>query len=342
VLVARVLRTIEEHRLLSAHHRVLVAVSGGPDSTALLHALVALRARLGIELEVATVDHGLRAGSALEHAAVRTYVESIGLRCEVITLTLARGPAAQARAREARYAALAALATERGLDAIAVGHTLDDQAETVLQRLLRGAGVRGLAGALRRREDGVIRPLLDCGRAEVEGFLRARGVVPLVEDPSNRSEGFLRARVRHRHLPALAEEQPEIRGMLARLADDAEEHRALVESLAGAVVGSPEIASLSAAAPPVRRERLRRWAEAVGAGALGRAHLEALERALLTARGEIRLPRGLLASIEEGRLVARSRASPTLRTGEPPPEESGASPEGSGGSGESNPPVEEA
>ncbi len=345
MLVARVLRTIEEHRLVAAGDRVLVAVSGGPDSTALLHALLALRAPLGIELEAATVDHGLREGSALEHARVQAHVEAAGLRCARISLALPAGAAAQARARAARYAALATLANERGLGAIAVGHTLDDQAETVLQRLLRGAGVRGLAAALRRREDGVIRPLLDCDRAEVEAFLAARAIAPVLEDPSNRATRFLRARIRHELLPALATEQADVRAMLARLADDAEEHRALVESLAGPAEIAPTIASLAAAAPPVRRERLRRWAQTSGLESLGRAHLEALERVVLTARGEVRLPRGLLASIEEGRLAVRSAASARLRTGERPPEESGTSLDGSFGSDEpdgTDPPVEEA
>ena len=335
VLVARVQRTIQDHGLVRPADRILVAVSGGPDSIALLHALAALRRPLGIEIEAATVDHGLRGGSLEEAVAVRTHVEGLGVRCEILGLALAPGPGAQARARTARYAALSGLAQARGLAAIAVGHTLDDQAETVLARLLRGAGVRGLAGALRRREDGVIRPLLDCDRAAVMSFLAARGVAALVEDPTNCSPRFLRSRVRHQLLPALAVEQPAIRAMLARLADDAEAHRALAESLAGPAEDAPQIASLAAAAGPVRRERLRRWAQLHGVGALGRTNLEALERAVLTARGEVRLPNRLLASIEEGRLVAQrtvvSALASTARSTEVP-----------GASRESDPPVEEA
>ena len=304
MLLARVLRTIEAHRLLAPGDRVLVAISGGSDSTALLHALRLLRGRLAIELEAATVDHGLRPGSAQEHERVRAHVEASGVRCVVIALGLAPGPSMQARAREARYAALTSLARERNAGAIAVAHTRDDQAETVLARILRGSGLRGLAGALRRRDDGVVRPLLDCDRALVRGFLEERGLAPLVEDPSNRSPGFLRTRVRHTLLPALAAEQPEIRATLARLAEDADEHRALVEELAGPPERAPEIASLAASAPPVRRERLRRWAALAGAAPLGRAHLEQLERAVLTARGAVRLPRARVATIEGGRLVA--------------------------------------
>jgi tRNA(Ile)-lysidine synthase len=264
------------------------------------------------------------------------------VRCATISLGLSRGASTQARAREARYAALSALASERGLGAIAVGHTLDDQAETVLGRLLRGAGVRGLAGALRRREDGVVRPLLDCDRAAVMAFLAVRRLAPIVEDPSNRAMDFQRARVRSQLLPTLALEQPAIRAMLAHLADDAQEHRDLVESLAGAAETAPEIASLASAPPPIRRERLRRWARATGGGTLRRAHLEALEHTVLTARGEVRLPDGHLASIEKGRLLARATGDPALRVSERSTEEVDVPEELPRRPDDLGPPVEEA
>ncbi len=292
--------------------RVLMGVSGGADSLAMLHALRSSAPSLGVELEAATVDHGLREGSADEHARVAAYVLGLGVPCEVLSLGLEGGASVQERARDARYAALLARATARGCSAIAVAHTLDDQAETVLARLLRGAGVRGLAGALRRRDDRVIRPLLDVSRQEVLAYLDELGLTPIVEDPSNRDARFLRSRVRHSLLPSLAAEQPEIASMLAQLADDAREHRELVEAIAtdAGAAADPAIASLEIAAvaprePPVRRELLRRWAERNGLASLGRVHLEALERLCLTARGEARLPGALVVAIENGRLVLR-------------------------------------
>ncbi len=311
VLVARVRRTVEEHRLLRPGERVLVGVSGGADSLALVRALLASREALGIELEAATIDHGLRAGSAAEHERVRTAIEALGIPCALVSLRLARGAAVQRRAREARYAALGRLATERGCDVVAVAHTLDDQAETVLARLLRGAGVRGLAGAHRRRVDGVVRPLLDATRAEVLAYLRAIAQPVLVEDPSNQDARYLRARVRHRLLPLLVREQPALARALAALADDAAEHRALVERVVGALAprALASVEALAGLEPPLRREALRRWAREQARVELGRPHLEALERLCLTTRGEVRLPEGGVVLIQGGALTLR--ASPT-------------------------------
>ncbi|MBN8610906.1 MAG: tRNA lysidine(34) synthetase TilS [Deltaproteobacteria bacterium] len=307
MLVARVLRTIEAHALLDPGARVLVAISGGADSLALLHALRSIAGDLGLVLTGATVDHGLRPESADEHAKVASYVRSTGVPCEVLGLSLGAGNAIQERARDARYEALLRHASEEGCDAVAVAHTRDDQAETVLARLLRGAGVRGLAGALRRRDDRVVRPMLDVSRAEILAYLGDLGLTPLVDDPSNRDDRFLRSRVRHGLLPTLAAEQPEIASMLARLADDAREHREMVEGLADELepLASPSLAVLARARPPLRRELLRRWGVRQGLAPLGRVHLEALERLCLTARGEARLPGAFVVAIENGRLALR-------------------------------------
>lgn len=287
----------------------MVAISGGADSCALLRVLLALREELAIELEAMTVDHGLRPTSSAEHGRVREEVERLGVSCSSVSLGLDPGPAVQARARAARYEALLRYANARGCSAIAIGHTRDDQAESVLARLLRGAGVRGLAGTLRRREDGVVRPLLDCERADVRAYLTSIGAPVWVEDPSNLDERYLRVRVRTRHLPTLQQEQPELVGMLAQLADDAAEHRAMVEAIVARLPDepTPRLSTLAAQAGPVRRELLRRWAQDDGSP-LSRAHLTSLERLCLTARGEVRLPRGRVVVIEEGCLhIVRSR-----------------------------------
>ncbi len=321
VLVARVIRTLEDHGLLAPGDRVLCAISGGPDSTALLHVLARLAPQLGVQIEAATVDHGLRPESAADAARAAAHAVSIGVPCEILTLGLEPGPGAQERARAARYAHLEQAAIARGARVVAVGHTLDDQAETVLARLIRGAGLRGLAGILPRRGDGVIRPLLDCTRGEVEGYLAHHGIAPSVVDPSNSDARYQRVRIRSRVLPTLAVEEPEVARTLAALADEAREIREWIGGLAEAALrelGAAELGAggairgldaeaLARLARPVRLEVLRRWGEAV-AGAdreirLGRAHLEALERVVLTGRGDALLPGRARVRNQAGMLV---------------------------------------
>ena len=207
--------------MLARGDRVLVACSGGPDSVALLDALDRLRRRLGVTLEVAAVDHGLRPEAAAECEWVRAFAESRGLATHVLRARLARR--SQEAAREARLALLEGCARERGCARVALGHTRGDQAETVIMRLVRGAGARGLAGIPPVR--GVfIRPLLDVGRVEIEAYV-ARRRLPIVRDPSNEDRRYLRVRVRREILPLLARENPRVEEALARLAANLREER---------------------------------------------------------------------------------------------------------------------
>jgi tRNA(Ile)-lysidine synthase len=218
-MLSTVLRTIATHALCQRGDRVIVAVSGGPDSMALLHVLWEARARLGLTLEVAGVDHGLRPAAAEELALVRARAEALGLpfiRLAVDVARHRRGAGLQDAARGARLGALAALANERGASRVALGHQADDQAETVLFRIVRGTGLAGLQGIPYRR-DPFVRPLLDVSRAEILRYLRRRSI-PFVEDPSNADLRFARARIRHRHLPALAGENPRVSEALVALA----------------------------------------------------------------------------------------------------------------------------
>ena len=218
-MLSAVLRTIATHALFQRGDRVLVAVSGGPDSMSLLHALWEARDRLGIALEVATIDHGLRPEAAAEIALVRARADALELPFVSVAVDVRREPgraSLQDAARRARLGALAALAAERGAARVALGHNADDQAETVLFRIVRGTGLRGLAGIPYRR-DPFVRPLLDVRRAEIERYL-ARRSIPFVRDPSNADPHYARARIRHQILPLLAGENPRVAQALINLA----------------------------------------------------------------------------------------------------------------------------
>jgi tRNA(Ile)-lysidine synthase len=311
---ARVRRTLRERRLVAPGARVLVACSGGPDSTALLVVLRSLAPEFALGLEVATVDHGLRPGSEEDVEIVRAQAAALGLPVHAIALPTAgwgrrtrdgRVRDLQAKARDARYEALRACAASRGAAAIAVGHTRDDQAETVLLRLLRGAGLRGLAGVAPRRADGVVRPLLDCPRSEVHAVARESGL-PIAADPSNEDRRFARVRLRQDVVPALLAEDPAALVHLARLADDARAARSALEAAAARLGarargagGEVALAALRAAPSAVRCAALGRLVREAGAPPVSRAQLVALEQAVLQGRGRVLLGGGLVA--EAGR-----------------------------------------
>ena len=201
---------------LNAAKGLLIAVSGGPDSTALLWLAAKWARKSKIPISAATVDHGLRPESAGEAATVARLSEKLGLAHATLVWTGEKPKTGlPERAREARYALLADHARSIGADTIVTGHHLDDQAETVLMRLLRGSGVAGLAGmAAISERDGlrIARPLLEVSKAELIACCDEAGL-RYFEDPSNRDPKFTRARLRQ----MLAEEGMDARA-LARLA----------------------------------------------------------------------------------------------------------------------------
>ena len=222
-MLSLVLRTIREHGLLAKGERVLVAVSGGPDSTALLHVLNALAARLDITLVAASVDHGLRPEAAAEAGEVRRRCQGLDIACEVMRVDVrqARRPhvSVQEAARNARLAALEEAAGRLDCAKIALGHTADDQAETVLFRILRGTGIIGLAGIPYQRGS-FVRPLLDVRRAQILAYL-AKRKLEFFSDPANLDRHYARSRIRHDLLPILARENPRVVDGLLALAREA-------------------------------------------------------------------------------------------------------------------------
>ncbi len=306
-LVARVRQTLEERGLLCGATRVLVGCSGGPDSQVLLHALHLLRDFHGCELVAASVDHGLREDAAREIGLARELAEKLGIPFVGLKVTVGAGASLQAHAREARYAALQACAREHGAERISVGHTLDDQAETVLARVVRGTSMEGLKGVVPLRADGVNRPLIDVRREDVLAHAAEHGL-PFAHDPSNRDTRFTRVRVRQSLLPSLARENPHIVEQLSALADDVRE---VAEWLENDVKRARE-RLLSGTWERVegmgyvRRSALKSLVHENTGHAIQRTHLMALER-MLGGGGEVRLPGDVVAYLDGRKRLCFSR-----------------------------------
>ena len=214
----------------------LVGVSGGPDSLCLLDVLGRLSQPLGLELEVAHVDHGLSSSSEEVAAAVARSASAAGHDVHVARASGLEGPNLHARARDFRYRFFETVAEETGATAIATGHTLDDRVETTLARLVHGAGTDGLAG-LRPRDGKRIRPLLGVRRRETRAYCEQRGL-EFVDDPANDDERFERVAVRRRLVGAIEDRWGDgaVRAMAVsadRLAEDAGFLKGLADTLYG-------------------------------------------------------------------------------------------------------------
>lgn len=244
---------------------VVAACSGGPDSLALL----ALAAEARLAPVAVHVDHGARPGSADEADLVAGLAGRLGAGFAAEAVAVAPGPNFEARAREARYGALERARERLGCTAVLVGHTRDDQAETVLLNILRGAGLSGLAGMPARRGT-IVRPLLGVSRADLAAVCAARRLAP-IDDPMNADPAHRRVWLRREVIPALETGAArDLRAVLARQADVARADSDLLEGMAGDLLASvtraesPDGRSLDAqllaAAPlPLARRALRRW-----------------------------------------------------------------------------------
>ncbi len=315
--------------------RLVVAVSGGADSVALLLAVDELLkgGRLALDMKVAHLDHGLRGEAGREDAG---WVEALAdsLKVEVVVgragvkeRAALTGDNLEQAARRARYEFLAEVAEECGARVVLTGHTMDDQAETLLLRLLRGSGAEGLGGmeavrALNENSDVLLaRPLLSWARrAETEKYCRERGV-EFRADEMNEDERFARVRVRRRLLPLMAQFNPRVVESLSRTAELLRGDGAVLKVAAGELleaarekekaegdafasgVGSLSVNILACAPASVRRRALRLWI-AEGRGNLRRlelVHLLGVEKLLAGERG------GRIAELPGGSFVERRR-----------------------------------
>jgi tRNA(Ile)-lysidine synthase len=202
-VLQRVTAAVRRHQLFEPGQTVVVACSGGPDSICLLHALWRLRRLLRIDLVCFHFDHRLREGSDRDVGYVRRQAAGLGVPFAMRTAESkpARGQSVEAWARTVRYRSLEEVMEERGAAVAAVGHTLDDQAETVLMAALRGGGTEALA-AMRPRSDRIVRPLLEVRREETVAFCRALSLRPR-RDPMNDDPSYLRVALRRNVIPAM-------------------------------------------------------------------------------------------------------------------------------------------
>lgn len=304
-------------RLGLARRKILVAVSGGLDSTALAQALHLLAQKFSLKLAIGHVNHGLRGReSDADQAAVRGLAEALGLavctaRADPASLREGRSsrdrPTPQEAARLLRYRALDTMAREVGADVIATAHTADDQAETVMLRLLRGTGPDGLAGIPERSPDGrIVRPMLRVERAEIRQFAQQQAL-RWREDSSNRNVSYARNRLRLRWLPGLAQDfNPRLLRAIGSLAEaqreDSEWIAAQVEREVawrfGVEGGWLRIEAKDwQATPEALARRLVRWAliECGRGRDVSRVHLERMLDFLRSGRPgtHIELPGGL-------------------------------------------------
>ncbi len=222
---AKFLATIKRYGLLRKEDKILVAVSGGPDSLALLLQLNGLKTGWGLALHIAHMDHMLRPDSGKDAFFVKKLGEKLRIPVTIKSVNLKarhiRG-SMEELAREERFDFLINLAREIKADKIALGHNLDDQAETVLMRLLRGTGLSGLSGiSAKRNIRGVIfiRPLLETRRREIESFLKRKKIKPRI-DSTNKEDIFMRNKIRHNLIPLLKKKYNQnISEVLANLAE---------------------------------------------------------------------------------------------------------------------------
>lgn len=317
-LIQQVRRTIRRYDLLPAGSRVLVGLSGGSDSVAATRILLELSEHGGFTVAgLAHLNHGLRPSAARDEAFCREFAQRVGLallveHAAVRDFAATESLSIEDAARRLRYAFLERAAAETAADRIAVGHTQDDQAETVLLKLMRGAGLRGLGGIYPRR-GAVIRPLLDVTRDDLRAYLQSRAET-WIEDETNEDLANPRNRIRHRVLPELdraleGSARPAIARAAALIREDGQWLDALSEARFLTLAQSTEaglefdVRSLADTPVPVLRRVLLRALRATGRNReIGLDHVEAVTALLTGAQGGVDVP-GTRVELRGGKLV---------------------------------------
>ena len=297
----KLLAFLREQQMLQAGDRVICAVSGGADSVALLFAMYLLRQQLGIQVEAAHFNHHLRGDeSDRDEAFVRSFCQGYDIPLHVGgEMVVAGKKGLEAAARDARYAFLKSLPGK-----IATAHTADDNAETVLMHLIRGAGLQGLGG-IRPMQGQLIRPMLRITRQEVLAFLE-QWSLPHVEDSSNESDAFLRNRIRHHVMPLLYQENPRLAENLSRMAMGLGEDAAYLASLAERET-LPDVDQLQSLPPSLRSRMLAQFLRRSGVAEPEQTHIDLVQGLLQSKKPSAWacLPGGVVIRREYNRLTAQ-------------------------------------
>jgi len=314
-MLDRIREFIARHHMLPSGSRVGAAVSGGADSVFLLHALRTLAPALQLQLSVIHVEHGIRGQASIEDAAfVQDLARAFGLPFYSLAADVpAIDDNQEQAARRIRQQFFAGLITDGTLDRVATGHTRNDQAETVLFRILRGSGLAGIAGILPVTDEGIVRPLLEIDRVEIEAWLRESGIL-WREDATNQDRAYARNKLRHEILPVLrASFNRQLDEALAKMAEVACSEEAWWESFMpardSAAVQFVRTEAITGSHPALAR-RLIRHALRAAKGDLLQIGFQHVERVLEMARSNeghdrVQLP-GLdvLRSFDEIRIAA--------------------------------------
>lgn len=323
-VIDTVQKTIQKHNMLSDGDSVLVGLSGGADSVCLLHCLVVLRQKLGIKVLAAHLNHGIRGAEAeRDQNFARDFCKSLDVpfyteTSDVPALAKAEGISEETAGRLARYRFFAKLCREHNITKTATAHNRNDQAETVLMRIIRGTGTDGMSGIRYCRRDGVIRPLLDVERVQIEEYCRLNKL-EYCTDSTNKEESYTRNRIRKKLLPLLAEEfNPNIIETLAVLSKNVSQDAEFINGYAGRLykrINNPtpskkpvvlDIETLKMVDEGIQT-RLIRLAAADAMGKeykLERVHVTAvLELADKETGAELNLPGGLKTAVRYGWLA---------------------------------------
>ena len=291
----QVRKTVKEHNMIASGDTVILGLSGGPDSLCLLHVLKDMQRSLDFDLQALHVNHLMRGDTAKEDELwLAEHCRELGVPltvavCDVYGKAEKEGISPEEAGRKARHSALqrqkAAMespcAVRRGRVLIALAHNRDDQAETVLMRLMRGTGIHGLSGMEYVREDGLIRPLLDTPRSEIEAYCEKLGLSPRW-DSTNADTYYTRNKLRLEVMPLLEKEfNPNLKETLARLAANAREDDALLEKMAAQAAeghkGSFPVRELAAMEPALAKRVIRILFACEGLTEdIASAHLESL------------------------------------------------------------------